>query len=403
MLPDSKTVTSTPEKPPVSKPKKSAAKPPADTTTITPKREVSPSASQASDTLIRVASADASSSTQKCKHCKKDIDRAGLAAHAKQCLKDKQERLKKKREAKEAKDAKDAKAKDKDDKETAVTVAPAATADADDETSIKPIKNAKKSTPASDLKKANTKKRKPTDDNPSAATGDATPGDKDSKDKPPPTKKQKKAGANDSSAAPATTTSTTTSSTAKAKAAKPKGPVDVERQCGVPLANGAMCARSLTCKSHAMGAKRAVPGRSLPYDILLAQYQKKNQAKQQKAAMASSAPLVEDMVENGAPVDSEEERDAVMAGVVRAAPRPLGWRALVGCRGRYQSVRLKELLAGAMAGSRGAGLFSTAAKGLGGAGAVSEADAVGELDTGSGKGLGGMPALKHVRTTSVSG
>jgi len=67
----------------------------------------------------------------------------------------------------------------------------------------------------------------------------------------------------------------------KARLPKPKGPVDVERQCGVPLPNGGFCARSLTCKSHAMGAKRAVPGRSLPYDTLLAQYQKKNQAKQQ--------------------------------------------------------------------------------------------------------------------------
>lgn len=67
----------------------------------------------------------------------------------------------------------------------------------------------------------------------------------------------------------------------KAKAAKPKGPVDVEKQCGVTLPNGAQCARSLTCKSHSMGAKRAVPGRSLPYDMLLQQYQKKNQAKQQ--------------------------------------------------------------------------------------------------------------------------
>jgi SAGA-associated factor 73 len=63
----------------------------------------------------------------------------------------------------------------------------------------------------------------------------------------------------------------------------PKGPVDVEKQCGVPLPNGALCARSLTCKSHSMGSKRAVPGRSAPYDILLAQYQKKNQAKQQRA------------------------------------------------------------------------------------------------------------------------
>lgn len=67
----------------------------------------------------------------------------------------------------------------------------------------------------------------------------------------------------------------------KPKVPKPKGPVDVEKQCGVVLPNGGFCARSLTCKSHSMGAKRSVPGRSLPYDILLAQYQKKNQAKQQ--------------------------------------------------------------------------------------------------------------------------
>lgn len=62
------------------------------------------------------------------------------------------------------------------------------------------------------------------------------------------------------------------------------GPVDVERQCGVFLPNGAPCARSLTCKSHSMGAKRAVAGRSLPYDMLLAAYQKKNQAKQQSTS-----------------------------------------------------------------------------------------------------------------------
>lgn len=64
-----------------------------------------------------------------------------------------------------------------------------------------------------------------------------------------------------------------------------KGPVDVERQCGVTTPSGAPCARSLTCKSHSMGAKRAVPGRSLPYDMLLAAYQKKNQAKQQSMSI----------------------------------------------------------------------------------------------------------------------
>ena len=64
------------------------------------------------------------------------------------------------------------------------------------------------------------------------------------------------------------------------------GPVDVEKQCGVLLPNGQPCARSLTCKSHSMGAKRAVAGRSLPYDMLLAAYQKKNQAKQQSKSWA---------------------------------------------------------------------------------------------------------------------
>lgn len=34
-----------------------------------------------------------------------------------------------------------------------------------------------------------------------------------------------------------------------------------------------------------MGAKRAVPGRSMPYDVLLQQYQKKNQAKQQRESI----------------------------------------------------------------------------------------------------------------------
>ena len=53
--------------------------------------------------------------------------------------------------------------------------------------------------------------------------------------------------------------------------------VDVEKQCGVTLPDDAQCARSLTCKSHSMTAKRAVPGRSLPYEILLQAYQKKTQ------------------------------------------------------------------------------------------------------------------------------
>jgi hypothetical protein len=77
---------------------------------------------------------------------------------------------------------------------------------------------------------------------------------------------------------------------------KPKGPVDVEKQCGVTLPSGQPCARSLTCKSHSMGAKRAIPGRSLPYDMLLQAY--RNQAKTMtlstEAAIDANAPLLPD-------------------------------------------------------------------------------------------------------------
>ncbi|KAG0140129.1 hypothetical protein CROQUDRAFT_53734 [Cronartium quercuum f. sp. fusiforme G11] len=55
------------------------------------------------------------------------------------------------------------------------------------------------------------------------------------------------------------------------------GPVNVNEQCGVLIPpNNIPCARSLTCKTHSMGAKRSVPGRSADYDWLLNEWQKKN-------------------------------------------------------------------------------------------------------------------------------
>lgn len=53
-------------------------------------------------------------------------------------------------------------------------------------------------------------------------------------------------------------------------------PLDLDRQCGVLISpNNNPCMRSLTCKIHAMGAKRAVEGRTHPFNELLAAYQKK--------------------------------------------------------------------------------------------------------------------------------
>jgi len=188
-----------------------------------------------------------------CKHCKKPMLKAVAASHMALCLQRKNERAQRKKEQKEAaRKAREAREKGNKDAdgdaeiEDTVTVNPRGGADGEDSVNgDKTIKTGKKAAAGTSDK---SKKRKAD-----------TEGDKEPKKKK--TKKEIEA--------------------AKPKIPKPKGPVDVEKQCGVLLPNGAFCARSLTCKSHAMGAKRSVPGRSLPYDMLLAAYQKKNQAKQQ--------------------------------------------------------------------------------------------------------------------------
>jgi len=176
------------------------------------------------------------------------------ASHIKICEQKKKERARKKKEAKEASQrAKEGKPEDKE-KDGDVPMEDSVTVSRDEITDgiIKSAKkSAAKETPDGGPKKS--KKRK------ADGEGDKEPKKKKAKKDEPP----------------------------KPKLPKPKGPVDVEKQCGVLLPNGGFCARSLTCKSHSMGAKRAVPGRSLPYDILLAQYQKKNQAKQQSTSFLS--------------------------------------------------------------------------------------------------------------------
>ncbi|KAF8244248.1 SCA7-domain-containing protein [Wilcoxina mikolae CBS 423.85] len=129
---------------------------------------------------------------------------------------------------------------------------------------------------------------------------------------------------------------------------KPKAPVDVERQCGVQLPNGALCARSLTCKSHSMGAKRSVLGRSQPYDILLAAYQKKNQAKQQKAAINAGGPPPEEIEANAMPVDSDEETELVMTAIARHVSQPMEHHVMIPVRKKSQYIRMRDVMTSAL-------------------------------------------------------
>ncbi|EXJ90910.1 hypothetical protein A1O1_04016 [Capronia coronata CBS 617.96] len=298
-----------------------------------------------------------------CKHCKKMVLKRTAKEHIALCIKSKQDKARKKKEAREAAQRAKERAERADD-------------DDDDDDEVRDGKSARKNAVDGDgddgTKKGKKRKLDAEDD-------------KDSK------KKKKKEE--------------------QKKAAKPKGPVDVEKQCGVTLPNGAQCARSLTCKSHSMGAKRAVPGRSLPYDMLLAAYQKKNQARQQKAAIDANAPafLDEDLDPTLAgPVDSDEERDTIMTAISRslARPQPLITRTLVPTKRKYQLVRMKEMLSNALSGNRSGGLFSVPPESVrntvGGSEAFPQTVAASPAPTGVGMAQPGIKAPMRKRSIDVT-
>ncbi|KAL0637089.1 SAGA complex subunit Sgf73 [Maublancomyces gigas] len=250
-----------------------------------------------------------------CKHCKKPVTKPAAVAHIKACLKAKSDKAKERKRAKEAAAAAERGGKDKDGAATTVAGEKPSGEDAEGsvvgDAPVGPKKGAKKMA-RKEGDAAKSKKRK---------------ADEPKLPKEPKAKKKKEK---------------------PAKTEKPKAPVDVEKQCGVQLPNGALCARSLTCKSHSMGAKRGVLGRSQPYDALLAAYQKKNQAKIQKAAINAGAPPPDEIEANAIPVDSDEETELVMAAVARSCPQPIERHILVPVRRKYQYVRMREMLASAL-------------------------------------------------------
>lgn len=281
---------------------------------------------------------------ESCKHCKKNVLKSGAKGHIAQCLRVKKEKALRKKEAREARE----RAREAAREEARKADEEAGGGKGDDSDDDEDDKGKASKTKVAEPGKGG-KKRK--------ADGEAEKG---------PSKKKKK-------------------EEVKPKVAKPRGPVDVERQCGVLLPNGMPCARSLTCKSHSMGAKRAVPGRSLPYDMLLAAYQKKNQAKQQKAAMDANAPI-EDEDENVGQVDSDEETANVMNALAHWNPQPVvPPPVLQPIKRTYHFARLHEQLQMATNGGR-TNIFKVVGFGAqklpeGHPGLMDSEDAQGEPDT----------------------
>ncbi|GAK62036.1 SCA7-domain-containing protein [Moesziomyces antarcticus] len=134
---------------------------------------------------------------------------------------------------------------------------------------------------------------------------------------------------------------------------KNKGPIDVDKQCGVINDKGLPCSRSLTCKSHSMGAKRAVEGRSAPYDTLLFEWQK-----------ATNPSFVAKL---------EEKEKAIAAAKAAAAAAPPKEKK----KKNVKDAKTKGGAAGA--GAAGAGVSGTA----GGAAAFIEDDDMDMFDAGA--------------------
>ncbi|RUP46543.1 hypothetical protein BC936DRAFT_146823 [Jimgerdemannia flammicorona] len=168
-------------------------------------------------------------------------------------------------------------------------------------------------------------------------------------DKPPPEKKQK----------------------VKKEKPKPtpkvKAPIDLDKQCGVISGpNNMQCTRSLTCKSHSMGAKRAVMGRSQLYDVLLSAYQKKSIGRpQNNAVLGSDKKPLDGMPDGGthahngnatggvgvgvgdkedAALDSDEEANAVLDAIRRTRPQPLAVRPMLFVRRRNHCFQIRDML-----------------------------------------------------------
>ncbi|KAG2208529.1 hypothetical protein INT47_010225 [Mucor saturninus] len=166
---------------------------------------------------------------------------------------------------------------------------------------------------------------------------------------------------------------------------KKKAPLDLDRQCGVIITpNNHPCTRSLTCKIHAMGAKRSVEGRTQPFNDLLAAYQKKGIGRPQGIHNRYSQELIlchlvpgtmndkdkldgtkktwntgsshkehakteeeegEDEREvNEQEIDSDEETESVRIAIEQTKPIPLGKRQLFYVCRKRKYYKLRDIL-----------------------------------------------------------
>lgn len=103
-----------------------------------------------------------------------------------------------------------------------------------------------------------------------------------------------------------------------------KGPVDFDKHCGVINDKGLPCSRSLTCKSHSMGAKRAVQGRTKAYDELLLEWNRLNNPKFVEPAKKESKQERKERKEKEKADKKKQALDAAAAAGIDISKKPAG-------------------------------------------------------------------------------
>ncbi|BEJ13600.1 hypothetical protein CspHIS471_0307740 [Cutaneotrichosporon sp. HIS471] len=151
---------------------------------------------------------------------------------------------------------------------------------------------------------------------------------------------------------------------AERRRARANNPLDYDRQCGVINDKGLPCSRSLTCKTHTVGAKRAVQGRTRLYDELFLEWQRAHNPNFKEPAPKREAKVVPKVVKKKRVVPDEEglradedgrrEMDELIRAAARAgdrvklapAPRPISspWRTTT-----YEQISMGDLLTKALA------------------------------------------------------
>ncbi|KAI7899349.1 uncharacterized protein BX663DRAFT_441511 [Cokeromyces recurvatus] len=95
-----------------------------------------------------------------------------------------------------------------------------------------------------------------------------------------------------------------------------------------------------------MGAKRAVEGRSQPYDVLLAAYQKKSIGRPNVKDQLAKKKVNQTNDESF--IDSDEEVENVMQAFKQSRPTPLAEKRYYFVKRRRQCFRLRDILVDAI-------------------------------------------------------